>query len=558
MKSAEMIALALTTVGLAIQFDWSSWIHVIRSPVFLLKSALILFLLFLLYSRYKFVQKLSHIPGLPMTFAIVGSSHLIRSTSKRHGKLAIAAKDFLSSFPLLNLGGDRGIYTIWLSARPCVMVVSPEGIKQVLTGKETMRKGPIYDIIEIFFGDGIVTSHSERWVKHRKLVTPAFRRKMLESVALIVKEQGQILISRLESEAGSKEDRSISSLVDYVFPATLDVLCESSMGVKIESQLKPSSRINVTLRAVFEVLVHYIMTPWMWITPVFNMSPFGRAAWKHVNFYNQFCEKVIFNRMQEMRQENNNLPGEAGDAEDEEEEEEENKMTQGKEPFMDILLREHLKNPKDFTLRDVQDETNIFVAAGHDTTGWGISYTLYLLGNHPEAQAKVHEEIDSLYGTIVNDGDELTPDILKHFKYVEAAFKESLRLYTPIPSISRVTDENITICDYDIPKGTEIVIPLFLIHRDAKYWPEPDKFKPERFLDDSTIHPYSYVPFAAGPRNCIGQKYAEVQSKSFLVQILRRYTIQSITPAELIPTYIAPVAVSSKAIQIKLHKRFEE
>lgn len=523
-----------------------SYIHEIWSPLLVFKLLFISILVYILYPRYKYLQQLSKIPGLP-SYGLYGAASIIYDNSKRHGKIAIGYKDFIESHPLLNLSkDDRGIYIVWIPMSPTVLVTSPEGIKQLLNNKDTMNKGQAYKIIRQFFGDGIITSSSERWTKHRKLVTPAFHRKILNSVATIVSEQGTILLSRLEDEANKKYDRTINNVSDFIFPMTLDVLCESSMGVKIECQSQPTSRINMILRSLFDVFVDYMISPWMWIKPLFDLSPYGRATWKTYQHYHDFCEKVIVDRMKEIKQEINIDDDYNG----------ESQATRLKEPFMDILLRQHLKSPNDFTLADVQAETNVFVAAGHDTTGWGISYTLYLLGNHLDIQAKVHQEIDSLYGNIVSDGDELTPEILKHFKYIDAVFKESLRLYSPIPVISRIASENVTICDYIIPKGTELMLPIFLIHRNPKYWPQPDKFIPERFLNDSFIHPYSYIPFAGGPRNCIGQKYAEIQTKSILIQIFRQYTVESITPPELIPTFVAPIAVSSIPLKIKLHKRF--
>lgn len=555
--SSGIVLFAMSVIAftrLSIHSSWlPSWMS-LTWPVVLVYP-LMCALLYLLYSRYKYVQQYSHIPGLPVKFGLIGVSQIAQGNTRQHGKLAVGCKELLSSYPRLNLssGEDRGVYSLWLSPRPSVLVTSPEGIKQVLNGKDTMKKGPVYDIIREFFGDGLATASSERWAKHRKLLTPAFHLKILESVTSIVSTQGKILVSMLDREASRKSDRSIHSIVEPIFAATLDVLFESSMGVKLESQLKPSSQINVTIRAIFEVLVHYVMTPWMWITPLFNMSPFGRTSWRHVTYYNGFCEKIVLSRMNEMKSkmidDSNNNNGDDSVSEDTV------LRTREKEPFMDTLLREHLKDPKGFTLSDVMDETNIFVAAGHDTTGWAVSYTLYLLGNHPHVQAKVHQEIDTLYSGTVVDGEELTPELLKHFKYTDAVFKEALRLYTPIPAITRVATEDVTVCDYHIPKGTELVLGLYLVHRDPVYWPQPDKFIPERFLEQSLPHQYAYVPFAAGPRNCIGQKYALLQSKSFLIQILRHFTLESVTPGEDIPTYIAPVAVAFNPIHIKFHKR---
>merc|ERR1719348_1722437 len=131
-----------------------------------------------------------------------------------------------------------------------------------------------------------------------------------------------------------------------------------------------------------------------------------------------------------------------------------------------------------------------------------------------------------------------TSQDLAGMKYLEACIKESLRLFQSVPFISRVTGEDIEVHGCRIPRGTNVILAKFLLHRNPKTFPEPDKFDPGRFLVDSEEnrrHPYSYVPFSAGPRNCIGQKFATMEEKVVISSVLRKFRLNTSRKVEDIP-----------------------
>ena len=171
--------------------------------------------------------------------------------------------------------------------------------------------------------------------------------------------------------------------------------------------------------------------------------------------------------------------------------------------------------------------------AGHGTTSVSIMYTLYALAAHPTAQARVQEELDEVFGC---DGSDVTADDVSRLPYLSSCIKESMRLYSTVPSISRQSEHDLTFktaaaesANYVIPANVEIVPFLFLHHRDPKWFPEPKKFDPERFGPNAPQrhHPFAFVPFSAGARNCIGQKFAELEQKVVLATILRKYSVRT-------------------------------
>ncbi|KAK8724371.1 hypothetical protein OTU49_011359, partial [Cherax quadricarinatus] len=198
--------------------------------------------------------------------------------------------------------------------------------------------------------------------------------------------------------------------------------------------------------------------------------------------------------------------------------------------FLDLLLEFSKVNPE-FTEEEMQKEVNTFMFAGHDTTATGINWILYTLGLHPHIQTRVQEELDDIFGS---SDRPVTVDDVRLMKYTEMCIKETFRIFPPVPITCRQINEDIVINKYRIPAGTTIKTIIYKLHRDPEQFPDPEVFDPDRFLLENVNkrHPYSYVPFSAGPRNCIGQKFAMLEIKIVLSNILRKFRVQSVVPRD--------------------------
>ena len=156
------------------------------------------------------------------------------------------------------------------------------------------------------------------------------------------------------------------------------------------------------------------------------------------------------------------------------------------------------------------------------------------MARHPEYQKKVQEELDEVFGS---SNRPVTADDIKQLRYLTACFKESLRLYPVAPLYARELVSDLKFGEYNVPAGTTVLVANESLHRDPRYFPDPEEFRPERFLiksgdpdaDDTRngkLHPFAYVPFSAGQRNCIGQKYAQMEDKIVLASVLRRLWLE--------------------------------
>lgn len=178
---------------------------------------------------------------------------------------------------------------------------------------------------------------------------------------------------------------------------------------------------------------------------------------------------------------------------------------------------------------EVVDHMNFLMMAAHDTITSSATSFMFLLAKHPEWQAKLRDEIVAVTGGPDADGEPraLTYDDLGRLELLEMAFKEALRLYTPVPSMPRRALKSFEFGGYRIPAGTPVSIGTHYVHHDPQYWPDPYAFDPMRFTDDKVKarHKYAWAPFGGGAHMCIGLHFAYMQIKLLLSQILQRYEV---------------------------------
>ncbi|KAJ7356118.1 hypothetical protein OS493_026497 [Desmophyllum pertusum] len=191
--------------------------------------------------------------------------------------------------------------------------------------------------------------------------------------------------------------------------------------------------------------------------------------------------------------------------------------------MVDIVLAAKDEDGNGLTDEEIRAEVVTFLAAGQDTVAAGISWTLYNLTLYPEHQKKCQEEVDEVFG----DKEELEWDDLLQLKYVTLVIKESMRLYPPFPMFSRSLDKSYEIAGKLVPQGTWIMINAYALHHNPHVWKDPETFDPLRFTVESKEErsPYAYIPFSAGPRNCIGMNFAMAEMKVAVAMILRRFKL---------------------------------
>jgi cytochrome P450 len=365
-------------------------------------------------------------------------------------------------------------------------VFHPDGVRQVLSGsRQAYSKGNrFYRQIAATFGWGLLTTEGEVWERQRRLVQPLFTRKTINSYSDLMAEEAAALADRW---AGS---RTVDANADMV-RLTLRVVGRSIFGADV-------GRAAQVLNWAFPVLNRYtyrravspVATPSSWPTPDNR-----RAARAKQAVYEAIDEMVERRRR---------------DGAD------------GEDLLSRLLSARDPETGGAMDAQEVRDQALIFLLAGHETTSTALTFTLHLLGRHPDEQALVCDEVDAAL-----DGRPPGVDDLPALERTAMAIKEAMRLYPPAYATGRLLHADDEIGGYHIPAGSFVVVAQWATHRHPQFWPDPERFDPTRFTAEREAerHPCAYFPFGRGPRSCIGGHFAMLESVIAVAALVQRYRI---------------------------------
>nr|QFN66799.1 cytochrome P450 [Propylea japonica]QKI86660.1 cytochrome P450 [Propylea japonica] len=256
-----------------------------------------------------------------------------------------------------------------------------------------------------------------------------------------------------------------------------------------------------------------MMNPFYHPQILFYMTKIGKMSKKISTELRLFAENLITQQRSVFEQ--NIQRGQQND----------NKDDDKYKTVMEMLLEE-IDKERGFTEEQLADEVNTLLAAGTDTTAVVLSYCCLTLGMYPEYQQKIYEEVVEVLG----DRSDVTQEDVSKMHFVEMFIKETLRIFPIAPLNVRMADDDVILDEnYVIPKGTLIIMSALHMQRSPKYWKDPLKFDPYRFLPErfSEKHPFSYIPFSRGPRNCLGARYAMMNLKIVFSKIVRKFTVKT-------------------------------
>ena len=201
----------------------------------------------------------------------------------------------------------------------------------------------------------------------------------------------------------------------------------------------------------------------------------------------------------------------------------------------------------------VRDQLLTMLIAGHDTSTALLAWVFYLLGQHPETQQALQQEVDQVLGT---QNQPPSADQLNQLLQLEQVIKETLRLYPPIHIGNRRAAETLSICGYHVPQGRRVMYSIYLSHRDKDYWQEADMFCPARFArgQEEKTPPLTYVPFGGGPRTCIGATFAQIEARAVLARLLQQFDFRLLNGAQIHP-HMGATLEPRPGVQMQIRRR---
>ncbi|XP_050429934.1 cytochrome P450 4V2-like [Adelges cooleyi] len=432
-------------------------------------------------------------------------------------ELAFLDPSEIMSFFLNGVKKFGSVYHMNLMGRSYVIVTDPKDLKIILSSSQHNTKGPEYDVMRPWLNDGLLMSSGSKWQTRRKMLTNTFHFKTLESYNSTINRHSRLLAKKLLQD--SKTQKAIN-IKDYIVLCSLDVACQTIMGVDMQSQEGKSQNYVSATKKASKAMIDRIFTFWLWNDLIFKISKSGRVFYKSLKVLHSYTEKII----QEKRIILNKK-------DDEKEVKENSTKTSKNTSFLELLIKMSNEYPDQMTDEDIKEEVDTFLFEGHDTSSIAVTAILLLLGIHQDIQEEVRDELHSIFGDSDRD---VTMEDLNKMTYLEIVIKEGLRIYPSVPTITRRLTEVLHLTNYSIPPNTIISIMPYVVHRDDELYPDPEAFKPKRFLDEEnkTKFLFGYLPFSAGQRNCIGQKFAMQQIKIIISTIIRQLKFKTLGTRE--------------------------
>jgi len=378
------------------------------------------------------------------------------------------------------------IYRVFAPGRKSYTYVinHPDDVRRVLVSNhKNYTKGVGLDRVKILLGNGIMTSEGELWRRQRYMMQPLFHRRVITEFAALIATANDRFIERWEAQARRGEPVNVT---DDMSELTLEIVLRSIFGRDLD-RLASAAGGNP-----FEVVT--------------------REQARNLQFAYKFrsLTKVVAALIARRR------------AEREEHFD-----------YVAMLMNARDKETGDaMSERQLIDEIMTLVVAGHETTASGLNWAWYLLSQHPDVDARLHAEVQAA-------ADLAVPSLadMEALAYTQQVISETLRLYPPGWILSRRTIGPDTLGGCEIPAGADVLLSTYLLHRHPRYWHDPDAFQPERFAPEQEADRprFAYMPFAAGPRHCIGEAFALYEMLMHLYKVARHYRLSRATdePIEL-------------------------
>ncbi|EFN68668.1 Cytochrome P450 4C1 [Camponotus floridanus] len=468
-------------------------------------------LIYKYYMNYKRNWRLINlIPG-PPGYPIIGNLLQFLVSAEEQWKIICTLLD--KYYPIFN---------IWGCFLFAVVIRHPDDLKTILNSTNHIEKGIIYNVLHPWFGTGLLTSTGVKWQTRRKILIPTFHFNILNQFVDILIKEGDCMTKSLMDVGGTV----VKDLLPFISEHTLNAICETAMGVSLRTIGEFQQQYRNAVHDMIKLIFYRAFRPWLYSDMIFSLLPQGRKQKKILKILHGFTEKIIAERrLYHQRTNGQYLKNFESDKEAEINDVEIFGIKKKRIAMLDLLIATSLENS--LTDLDIREEVDTFMFEGHDTTAMGIMFALLLLAEHKNIQERVRNEINNV---MQENGEKLDMKSLQNLSYLDRCLKESLRLYPSVFVISRYAADDVKLQSYTVPARTILYLHIYAVHRDPNFWPNPEVFDPDRFLPErmQNRHPYCYLPFSAGPRNCIGQRFGLLEMKAMIAPLVHNFYLEPV------------------------------
>ncbi|KAF2897676.1 hypothetical protein ILUMI_08493 [Ignelater luminosus] len=506
---------------------------------FFLIPALLLWYTYWRVSRKHLLELAAKLPG-PKGWPLIGNALDFAGSSPDVFKCLYAhSREF-----------DK-VVKLWIGPKLLVFLIDPRDVEIILSSHVHIDKSSEYRLFEPWLGNGLLISSGQKWRAHRKLIAPTFHLNVLKSFIDLFNVNSKATVEKMRKEQGKTFDCH-----DYMSEATVEMLLETAMGVSKKTQDQSGYEYAMAVMKMCDIL--HLRHTKIWLKPdwIFRLTKYGKVQDGLIDVIHSLTRKVIKSKKEAfnkgIRGSTAEVPkdirakqdpmgeqtkvktvvegvsfGQSTGLKDDLDVEENDVGEKKRLAFLDLMI-EASQNGVIINDEEIKEQVDTIMFEGHDTTAAGSSFFLSMMGLYPEIQEKVIQELNEIFGD--SDRPATFADTLE-MKYLERCLLETLRLYPPVPIIARELKQDVKLAtgDYTLPAGCTVIVGTYKIHRRDDIYPNPEKFNPDNFLPEKTAnrHYYAFIPFSAGPRSCVGRKYAMLKLKILLSTIMRNFRIKS-------------------------------
>jgi cytochrome P450 len=342
-------------------------------------------------------------------------------------------------------------------------------------------------------GRGLLTAEGDEWLRHRRLASPAFHRARVEGY-------GRTMARYAEDSVNAWRDGQTVDLHDEMTALTLRIVARTLFDADVTAQIEEVARLGTEIQDFYYLRFASLR----FLIPTWLPTPGNRR----LGATTRRLDDVVYGMIRACQ------PGEdRGD-------------------LLSMLMLARDEQGRGMSERQVRDEVMTLLLAGHETTALALTWAFLLLDRNPEARDRLEAELASVLGD-----EPASPEDVPALPHTQAVVNETLRLYPPAYVTGREAVRDTNVGGISIPKGHIILISMYTTHRDPRFFPEPDSFRPERWLDglEKRLPRAAFIPFGLGSRKCIGASFAMMEAALLLATIARRWRFE-LAPGE-IPTH---------------------
>lgn len=376
----------------------------------------------------------------------------------------------------------------------------PDHLRRILQDnhRNYLKQHPSYHVLLPLIGRGLLTRDRDEWLAHRRLMQPAFHRERIARLGAVMTEVASRAVRRWAPLAASGTPIDVDHEMSRV---TLETVGRALFGQQLgglgEEALAAYSAAN-------EITASLTVSPLGRFAARTTILPVSRRLRAAIARLDSVVATIIAQRR---------ATPEPGD-----------------DVLGMLLAARDEESGRGLTAQELRDEIMTLLLAGHDTTAQALTWTLYLVSRHPAVEARLRGELQQVLG-----GRPATADDLRALPYTRMVLHEAMRLYPPVYAFPRRAEREDVVGRFRIEPRATILLSPYLTHRHPEFWPDPERFDPERFTAEAiaTRDRFAYIPFSAGARMCIGNAFALTEAQLMLAAFLRAYRF------EPVPGYVA-------------------